>query len=205
VPSLLFPVMPHPIAGPPDKPAILAKMSEMRAAGNVPLNIDEFVMVAPAAVVEDRKRLVPDRVTLLARMTMIRATDDAPIPSDVLVTRAVASLEAEIRGDAVTASTPIAAVTPLAILTPIATRTAIVSPIMRPGDSYASNSIAAGAQRRYERSWHKWQKFASERGWSSLPAKADHLEDFLSDLANRTGSVAAVDGTIAAVGFFTSL
>jgi integrase len=64
---------------------------------------------------------------------------------------------------------------------------------MRPGDSYASNSIAAGSQRRYERSWYKWKKFASERGWSSLPAEADHLEDFLSDLADRSGSVAAVD------------
>jgi hypothetical protein len=129
VPSLLFPVMPHPIAGSrPDKPSILAKMSEMRTAGNVPVDIDEFVMVAAAAVVEDRKRLVldnvpanvdesvtgkrlvPDRATLLARMTTIRATDNAPIPSDVLVTRAMASLEAETREE--TASTPVAVVLP---------------------------------------------------------------------------------------------
>jgi integrase len=76
---------------------------------------------------------------------------------------------------------------------------------MRPGDSYASKSIAAGSKRRYERSWHKWKKFATERGWSFLPAEADHLEAFLADLANISGSVAAVDGAIAAVGFFTSL
>jgi hypothetical protein len=73
--------MPHPIvAGPrPDKPSILAKMSEMRTAGNVPVDIDEFVMVAAAAVVADRKRLVPDRATLLARFATLRATDDAPV------------------------------------------------------------------------------------------------------------------------------
>jgi hypothetical protein len=186
VPSLHFPVMPHPIvAGPrPDKPSILAKMSEMRTAGNVPVDIDEFVMVAAAAVVEDRKRLVPDRATLvedrkrlvpdratlLARMATLRATDDAPVHSDVMVTRAIASLEAE------------AAVTPLAVLTPTATLTAIVLPTMRPGDSYASKSIAAGSQRRYERSWHKWKKFASERGWSFLPAEADLI---LADLADK--------------------
>jgi hypothetical protein len=63
VPSLHFPVMPHPIAGPPDKPAILAKMSEMRTAGNVPVNIDQFVTVAAAAVVEDCKQFAPDRAT----------------------------------------------------------------------------------------------------------------------------------------------
>jgi integrase len=144
-----------------------------------------------ATLVEDRKRLVPDRATLLARMATLRATDDTPIHSDVMVTRAIASLEAE------------AAVTPLAVLTP--TLTEIVLPTMRPGDSYASKSIAAESQRRYERSWHKWKKFASERGWSFLPAEADHLEAFLADLADRSGSVAAVDGAIAAVGFFTSL
>jgi hypothetical protein len=103
LPSLHFPVMPYPIAGPrPDKPSILAKMSEMRTVGDVPINVDEFVMVAAAAVIEDRKRLlVPksilDRATLLARMATLRATDDAPVHSDVLVTKAIASLEAETR------------------------------------------------------------------------------------------------------------
>jgi hypothetical protein len=97
LPSLHFPVMPYPIPGPrPDKPSILAKMSEMRTLGNVPVNVDEFVMVAAAAVIEDCKPLVPkavpDRATLLARMATIRATDDAPVPSDVLVIRAIASV-----------------------------------------------------------------------------------------------------------------
>jgi hypothetical protein len=98
LPSLHFPVMPHPIAGPrPDKPAILAKMSKMRSAGDIPGDIDEFVRVAAAAVIEDRKRQsVPDRATLLARMATLRATDNAPVHSDVLVTRAIASLEAEV-------------------------------------------------------------------------------------------------------------
>jgi hypothetical protein len=73
VPSLHFPVMPHPIAGLPDKLAILAKMSEMRTAGNVPVHIDEFVRMAADAVVEDRKRFMPNRATLYARMATIRA------------------------------------------------------------------------------------------------------------------------------------
>jgi hypothetical protein len=162
----------------------------MRTAGDVPVNIEEFVMVAVAAVIEDRKRLqksVPDRATLLARMATLRATDDAPVHSDVLITRAIASLEAKTREDAVTS---------LAVLTPTITRrpTASVfptmdrrlfSPPMRPGDLYASKSIAAGSQRKYERSWYKWTKFASEREWPPFPAEADHLEAFLADLANR--------------------
>jgi hypothetical protein len=80
-----------------------------------------------------------------------------------------------------------------------------VSPPIRPGDLYASKSIAAGSQRKYKHSWYKWLKFTSERGWPSLPAEADKLEAFLVDLANSSGSVAAVDSAIAAVGFFTSL
>jgi hypothetical protein len=213
LPSPHFPVMLYSIPVPrPDKSSILAKMSEMRTAGDVPVNVDEFVKVAASAVMEDRKRLlvpkpVPDRAMLLARMAILRATDNAPVHSDVLVTRAIASLEAKLLEDAVT---PIAVLTPTAVIMPIA----VVAPIidrrllslpMRPGDLYASKSIAAGSQRKYECSWYKWTKFASDRGWTSLPSEADSLEAFLVDLANSSGSVAAVDSAIAAVGFFTSL
>jgi hypothetical protein len=102
------------------------------------------------------------------------------------------------------ALTPTVISTPTAILVPTMDRRLLASP-MRPGDLYASKSIAAGSQRKYERSWYKWTKFASERGWPSLPAEADNLEAFLVDLANSSGSVAAVDSAIVAVGFFTSL
>jgi hypothetical protein len=146
--------MSYPIAGPrPDKPSILAQMSEMRTAGDVPVNVDEFVMVAAAAVIEDRKRLqksVPDR----ARMATLRATDDAPVHSDVLVTRAIASLKAETREDAVTSLavlTPTITSTPTAIVFPTMDRW-LFSPPMRPGDLYASKSIATGSQRKYQRS-----------------------------------------------------
>jgi integrase len=206
--------MPQPIAGSrPDKPSILAKMSEMRTAGNVPVDINEFVRVAAAAVTEEKrlmsdnvsanvdesgtgKRFVPDRATLLAKMASIRATNDAPIPSDVLVTRAVASLEAETREE--TASTPIA------VVLPSMDRRSVSLPV-RTGDLYASMSIAAVSQRKYERSWSKWLTFTSDRGWPSLPAEADKLEAFLVDIANMSGSVAAVDSAIAAVGYFSSL
>jgi hypothetical protein len=169
-------------------------------------------MVAAAAVTEDRKRLlvpkfVLDRATLLARMAILRATDNAPVHSDVLVTRAIASLEAKTHEDAVT---PLAVLTPFVISTPIAVVAPtidrrLLSPPMRPGDLYASNSIAAGSQRMYERSWYKWTKFTSDRGWPSLPAESNNLEAFLVDLATSSGSVAVVDSAIAAVGFFASL
>jgi integrase len=61
------------------------------------------------------------------------------------------------------------------------------------------------SQRKYERSWSKWLTFTFERGWPSLPAEANKLEAFLVNIANKSGSVAAVDSAIAAVGYFTSL
>jgi hypothetical protein len=145
--------MPYAMSA-PDNPSILAKMRKMRAAGDVvPANLDEFVKVAAAACMEDRRRL---KSKLLARMAVLRAAGDVSVDPDTLIKRAVTSLKAELPGEAVepiTIDTPVAVVAPLVYELPVVTAHHFRPPApsqhvllgnhpcsatLQPGDSYKS-------------------------------------------------------------------
>ena len=88
---------------------------------------------------------------------------------------------------------------PSSALDTVASEVVVMSDLV---DTYLTDSIRPSTLRQYRCYWGKFRTFCHRYGWSSLPASAEHVAQFIVTLAEQSGTKSSARNAKAAINFY---